>query len=72
MTLRQHITLLLLLLFTIPSHAVMKEDSLANTLAILRNELTVYHNDYGARQTIMKQTSQRVFRQLMQTMQRSN
>ena len=72
MTLRQHITLLLLLLFTIPSQAVMKEDSLASTLAILRNELTVYHNDYSARQVIMKQTSQRVFTQLMQTMQRSN
>jgi small-conductance mechanosensitive channel len=72
MTFRQHITLLLLILITIPSQAVMKEDSLASTLAILRNELTVYHNDYSARQVIMKQTSQRVFTQLMQTMQRSN
>ena len=63
---------MLLMLITIPSQAVMKEDSLASTLAILRNELTVYHNDYSARQVIMKQTSQRVFTQLMQTMQRSN
>lgn len=72
MTLRQHITLLLLLLFTIPSYAVMKEDSLANTLAILRNELTAYHNDYTDRQATMKKRSRYVFSQLMQTMQRSN
>jgi small-conductance mechanosensitive channel len=72
MRIRQYILLLLVLLFSVPSMAVLKEDSLASSLAILRNELTTYHDDYGNKQQMMKAAGQRVFQQLMLTMHRSN
>lgn len=67
-----YILLLLGLLTVTPASAVLKEDSLGNTLKILRSELTKYHNEYGERQQLMRREEQRVFRTLMQTMQNSN
>lgn len=67
-----YILLLLGLLTVTPASAVLKEDSLGNTLKILRSELTKYHNEYGERQQLMRKEEQRVFRTLMQTMQNSN
>lgn len=64
--------MLLGLLTVTPASAVLKEDSLGNTLKILRSELTKYHNEYGERQQLMRKEEQRVFRTLMQTMQNSN
>lgn len=58
--------------FLLPTHAVLKEDSLENTLSILRQELIKYHDDYSARQAQSKASSQRVFSTLMETMQRAN
>ncbi len=63
---------LMALLFTLPSHAVLKEDSLSSSLAILRQELQKYHDEYSNNHQDMKETSQRVFTTLMQTMQSSN
>lgn len=54
-----------------PSHAVLKEDSLKNTLSILRQELTRYHDDYSKRQK-SNMYSRKVFNMLIETMQRSN
>lgn len=67
-----YILLLLGLLTVTPASAVLKEDSLGNTLKILRSELTKYHNEYGERQQLMRKEEQRVFHTLMQTMQNSN
>ncbi len=72
MKLRLVILLVLNLVFSLSSHAVLKEDSLANTLKILRQELTTYHDEYSAKQAVMKQQGQKVFNTLMETMQSSN
>ena len=66
------ISLLLLLLFALPTQAVLKEDSLSSSLAILRQELQKYHDEYSSKQEEMKIAGQLVFKSLMQTMQSSN
>lgn len=66
------IILLICLTFTCAADAVLKEDSLANTLHVLRSELTTYHDDYSQKQTVMKAAGQKVFMTLMETMQSSN
>ena len=66
------ISLLLLLLFALPTQAVLKEDSLSSSLAILRQELQKYHDEYSSKQEEMKMAGQLVFKSLMQTMQSSN
>ena len=60
--LRLYILLLLGLLMAVPASAVLKEDSLANTLRILRSELTKYHEEYGQRQKMMRKEERRVFK----------
>ena len=42
---RLAIIILLLIGFIIPSHAVLKEKDLENSLAVLRHELTTYHRE---------------------------
>lgn len=69
---RLYILVLLGLLLVTPASAVLKEDSLGNTLRILRSELTKYHDEYGQKQEAMRKEERRVFRTLMQTMQSSN
>ncbi len=71
-TLRYYIFLALLFLVHSQAGAVLKEDSLNNTLCILRAELTKYHDEYGEKQSAMKKTEQRVFSTLMHTVQNSN
>lgn len=65
--------ILLIFLFALtllPSHAVLKEDSLSNTLAILRTELVKYHDEYSARHSADR--SRLIINQLIETMQLSN
>ena len=62
----------MLLLLSLSAGAVLKEDSLANTLKVLRSELTTYHNEYGEKQSVMKAAGEKVFKTLMETMQGSN
>lgn len=69
---RLYILVLFAILMVTPAGAVLKEDSLGNTLGILRSELTKYHEEYGQKQQITKKEEQRVFQTLMQTMQSSN
>ncbi|MBR4651420.1 MAG: mechanosensitive ion channel family protein [Prevotella sp.] len=66
------ITLTLTLTITLTAGAVLKEDSLENTLQVLRVELEKYHDEYSEKQTIMKAAGQKVFKTLMETMQNSN
>lgn len=62
---------LLLITTFLPAHAVLKEDSLANTLSILRQELTRYHDEYSERQS--KSTySRKIINTLIDAMQKSN
>ena len=72
MKIKQIIIILLTVLYSVPSEAVLKEDSLVNTLRILRSELTKYHDDYGEKQKMMRMAGQSVFKTLMETMQNSN
>jgi hypothetical protein len=51
---------------------VLKEDSLANTLRVLRSELIAYHDDYSQKQKVMRAAGQKVFNTLMETMLSSN
>lgn len=55
-----------------PANAVLKEDSLSQTLSILRQELTTYHDEYSERHKMAGVASERVFRTLMEAMNRSN
>lgn len=52
--------------------AVLKEDSLANSLRILRKELTTYHDEYSAKQKRSRASQSYVFSTLMNTLQNSN
>ncbi len=55
-----------------PVHAVLKEDSLSNTLGLLRQELVRYHDEYAARQVADMASNRRVLSTLMEAVQRSN
>ena len=71
-TIVRFIVLAMTLAVSLTAKAVLKEDSLANTLHVLRSELTTYHDEYTQKQTIMKAAGQKVFKTLMETMQNSN
>lgn len=58
--------------YILPSNAVLKEDSLENTLSILRQELTKYHDEYAARQAQSKNSRQRVIASLIKAVDRAN
>lgn len=64
--------LTILLGLTLPTHAVLKEDSLSNTLSLLRQELIKYHDEFSARQVANAASNRRVLSTLMETVQRSN
>ncbi len=72
MRLRAYIITLLLLVFVVPSHAVLKEADLENTLTILRQELTNYYHDQQRQSEMNKDTRRAVFAELMKIVQRSN
>lgn len=63
---------ILLLSMVLPSSAVLKEDSLSNTLQLLRQELVKYHDEYTSRQKLSSTSSSRVFSTLMEAMRKSN
>ncbi len=64
--------LLLLVACVIPSHAVLKEADLNNTLSILRVELTNYYNELQNRQLGNKQLRQEVISNLINISRKSN
>lgn len=61
-----------LLFYALNSSAVLKEKNLESTLAILRNELTLYHNDLEGQTEMTKMQQQRVWRELRDIMNRSS
>lgn len=72
-SLPRHIVIILFALFyALQTQAVLKEDSLTNTLRILRNELIKYHDEYGEKQKMRHNADRNVLKTLMETMKNSN
>ena len=66
------LTILLAVLMTLQVHAVLKEKDLAQTLQILRTELTTYHRELSEMIVQNRKQSEGVMNQLIQTMKQSN
>ncbi len=66
------LSLFILLLICINTHAVLKEKDLPQTLQILRTELTNFHRELTQQLELSKKQSENVRNQLMETMLRSN
>lgn len=62
----------ILLTFSIPSDAVLKEKDLGNTLSILRNELTTYHREQERQRASFKTQSEGVRQNLFSILSKSN
>ncbi|MBE6248707.1 MAG: mechanosensitive ion channel family protein [Prevotella sp.] len=72
MVMKRILTIILTLLVTISSQAVLKEKDLPHTLQILRTELTNYHRELTLQIEMNRKQSEGVRTQLMETMLRSN
>lgn len=66
------ITVILILLSTLQIHAVLKEKDLANTLTILRTELTSYYHELTAQKDRRQEMENRIGKQLRSVMLQSN
>lgn len=69
---RLFILYLLTLFFALPGNAVLKEKDLNNTLSILRNELTNYHQEQKKRQASLKTANERVRKNIFAILSKSN
>ena len=69
---RLTIILAVLVAFVAPSHAVLKEKDLSNTLSILRAELTEVHLEQERNTTLFKQQSESIRENLMSILKKSN
>ena len=69
---RAFLLMLLVLLTTIQSHAVLKEKDLPQTLQILRTELTNYHREMSMLIKVNRQQNEQVRNQLIDIMKSSN
>ncbi len=65
------VNIIFLLLVALPSHAVLKERTLGGSLAMLRIELTNYHNKLEKQSGAQKDQQQQVMKQLLTTVNRS-
>lgn len=63
--------IILSLLVALPSHAVLKERNIGGSLAMLRIELTDYHNKLERQSGAQKEQRELVMKQLISTMNRS-
>ncbi len=62
----------LIILFTIPCDAVLKEKNLGNTLSILRSELTTYHKEQEKQSATLKQQNELVKNSILAVLAKSN
>lgn len=62
----------LMLLMVLPANAVLKEDSLANSLAVLRHELITYHVQQNELLNSSREMSAEVFKTMKDIMERSS
>ncbi|MBO4826940.1 MAG: mechanosensitive ion channel [Prevotella sp.] len=60
------------LLMAVPSHAVLKEKDLKQTLSVLRGELMTYHQEQAKQLRMFKKQNEQVRRNMFSIMQRSN
>ena len=60
------------LLLAVPSHAVLKEKDLENTLSILRQDITAYYHDLQHEALGHKKYREQVFKELIDISNRSN
>lgn len=65
------VNIILFLLIALPSHAVLKERNIGGSLAMLRIELTNYHNKLERQSGAQKEQRELVMKQLLSTMNRS-
>ena len=65
------INILLMLLVALPSHAVLKERNIGGSLAMLRIELSNYHNKLERQTGAQKDQREQVMKQLLSTMNRN-
>lgn len=72
MKLKAFILTLLVALSAIPAQAVLKEKDLGQTLKILRAELVHAHDDMGNQQKQVDERTDKLRKELIETMQRSN
>ena len=72
MKIRTIILLILLTAAALPSGAVLKEKDLTQTLSILRHELEKAHNDLGEEQKRLTEISNKMRKQIVETMSRAN
>ena len=63
---------LLLLLWALPAHAVLKEKDLEQTLTILREEITSYYHDLQDEAKSHKQYRDQIIKELVEIARRSN
>ena len=61
-----------LIQFCLPSHAVLKEKDIDNTLSVLRTELTTYHTELERQSGLMKEQQDEVRKNLFSVLNRSN
>ena len=71
-TIRVLLPTLLLLLWALPTHAVLKEKDLEQTLTILREEITSYYHDLQSEAKSHKQYRDQVIMELVEIARRSN
>ncbi len=62
----------LVMLFIVPSNAVLKEKNLGSTLSILRNELTTYHKEQEKQTASFKAQSNLVRKNIISVLSKSN
>lgn len=68
---RIYIVLFFIFIFALPSHAVLQEDSLKNSLAVLRHELISYHYQLNERLNQTKLMNSRITEQIQGITQNS-
>ena len=64
--------LFLLLKFCLPSHSVLKEKDIDNTLSVLRTELTKFHSELERQSGFMKEEQTAIRKNLFGVLNRSN
>lgn len=69
---KKFLILIILLGAFVQTHAVLKEQDLEKTLNILRQELTDTHHDQEKNSELTKKRNENTFRELIETLQRSN
>lgn len=63
---------LVLLAYTLPNHAVLKEKNIDNTLSILRIELTRYHDELERQSGFMKEQNENIRNNIFSVLNKSN